>query len=226
MNDLKKVKVTCCEGEGQGSCKRCVDKGIWNRMWMSFLYKIEGLEGCYCAKCVDEIMEEIEMREILFRGKRIDNREWIYGGIDSDWAMPYEKRKRYWIIPPFHDGVMVDPETVGQYTGINDKDGKKIFEGDIIKYPLYHVPDGDGVVRWDRGHWISECFFRPYERDLYDAIYRSDVYIIGNKYDNKELLKYYTTVLEVGETEDGRLRITEFTKPEDCHFPRMTEVKE
>ena len=166
------------------------------------------------------------MREILFRGKRIDNREWIYGGIDSDWAMPYEKRKRYWIIPPFHDGVMVDPETVGQYTGINDKDGKKIFEGDIIKYPLYHVPDGDGVVRWDRGHWISECFFRPYERDLYDAIYRSDVYIIGNKYDNKELLKYYTTVLEVGETEDGRLRITEFIKPEDCHFPRMTEVKE
>ena len=75
-----------------------------------------------------EIMEEIEMREILFRGKRIDNGEWIYGGIDSDWAMPYEKRKRYWIIPPFHDGVMVDPETVGQYTGINDKDGKKIVE--------------------------------------------------------------------------------------------------
>lgn len=60
MNDLKKVKATCCEGEGQGSCKRCVDKGIWNRMWMSFLYKIEGLEGCYCAKCVDEIMEEMK----------------------------------------------------------------------------------------------------------------------------------------------------------------------
>ena len=57
MNDLKKVKATCCEGEGQGSCKRCVDKGIWNRMWMSFLYKIE---GCYCAKCVDEIMEEMK----------------------------------------------------------------------------------------------------------------------------------------------------------------------
>lgn len=56
----KKVKVTCCEGEGQGSCKRCVDKGIWNRMWMSFLYKIEGLEGYYCAKCVDEIMEEMK----------------------------------------------------------------------------------------------------------------------------------------------------------------------
>ena len=60
MNDLKKVKVTCCEGEGQVAGKRCVDKGIWNRMWMSFLYKIEGLEGCYCVKCVDEIMEEMK----------------------------------------------------------------------------------------------------------------------------------------------------------------------
>lgn len=63
MNDLKKVKVTCCEGEGQGSCKRYVDKGIWNRMWMSFLYKIEGLEGCYCAKCVVEISEE-QLKEL------------------------------------------------------------------------------------------------------------------------------------------------------------------
>ena len=76
MNDLKKVKVTCCEGEGQGSCKRCVDKGIWNRMWMSFLYKIEGLEGCYCAKCVDEIMEEIETE--IEVGELIDTVEYDY----------------------------------------------------------------------------------------------------------------------------------------------------
>ena len=54
----RKIKVTRCEGEGQGSCKRCIDKGTWNQMWMSSLYKIEGLEGCYCAKCVDEIMKE------------------------------------------------------------------------------------------------------------------------------------------------------------------------
>ena len=56
----RKIKVTRCEGEGQGSCKRCIDKGTWNQMWMSSLYKIEGLEGCYCAKCVDEIMKEMK----------------------------------------------------------------------------------------------------------------------------------------------------------------------
>lgn len=50
------VKITQCQGEGQGTCKRCYDKGIWNRKWMCFLYRIEGLEGCYCRECVKEIM--------------------------------------------------------------------------------------------------------------------------------------------------------------------------
>ena len=52
------AKITQCQGEGQGSCKRCNDKGIWNVNWMCFLYRIEGLEGCYCEKCVKEIMRE------------------------------------------------------------------------------------------------------------------------------------------------------------------------
>lgn len=52
------VKITQCQGEGQGSCKRCNDKGIWNVKWMCFLYKIEGFEGCYCRECVKEIMRE------------------------------------------------------------------------------------------------------------------------------------------------------------------------
>lgn len=69
MNDLKKVKVACCEGEGQGSCKRCVDKGIWNRMWMSFLYKIEGFEGYYCWNCVKEILAE-QNAEIIIEKER------------------------------------------------------------------------------------------------------------------------------------------------------------
>lgn len=52
------MKVIRCEGEGQGSCKRCSDKGKWNRMWSCFLYKIEGYEGCYCSDCVKEIQNE------------------------------------------------------------------------------------------------------------------------------------------------------------------------
>lgn len=51
-------KVTRCVDEGQGSCKRCSDKGKWNRMWMCFLYEIEGYEGCYCSDCVKEIQKE------------------------------------------------------------------------------------------------------------------------------------------------------------------------
>lgn len=51
------MKVTQCKGDGQGSCKRCSDKGKWNRTWMCFLYKIEGYEGCYCSDCVKEIQK-------------------------------------------------------------------------------------------------------------------------------------------------------------------------
>lgn len=52
------MKVIKCKGEGQDYCKRCSDKGKWNRTWMCFLYKIEGCEGCYCWDCVNEIQEE------------------------------------------------------------------------------------------------------------------------------------------------------------------------
>lgn len=55
---MSNLKITQCKGEGQGSCKRCDDHGVWNRHWMSFLYKIEGYEGCYCSYCVKEIMED------------------------------------------------------------------------------------------------------------------------------------------------------------------------
>lgn len=52
------MKITKCNGEGQGSCKRCSDNGKWNRTWMCFLYKIEGYEGCYCGDCVKEIQNK------------------------------------------------------------------------------------------------------------------------------------------------------------------------
>ena len=51
------MKVTQCKGEGQGQCKRCTDNGKWNRAWMCFLYKIDGLEGCYCRECVKKLQE-------------------------------------------------------------------------------------------------------------------------------------------------------------------------
>ena len=53
----RSLKITSCTGEGQGSCKRCNDHGLWNRHWMSLLYKIKGYEGCYCSECVKKIVE-------------------------------------------------------------------------------------------------------------------------------------------------------------------------
>lgn len=58
------MKVTKCSGEGQGSCKRCTDNGKWNRMWMCFLYEIEGYEGVYCEDCVKEIQEEVNKNDV------------------------------------------------------------------------------------------------------------------------------------------------------------------
>lgn len=47
-----------CKGEGRGSCKRCDDNGKWNCTWMCFLYHVDGLNGCYCGKCVKAIAAE------------------------------------------------------------------------------------------------------------------------------------------------------------------------
>lgn len=52
-------RVTVCEGEGLGSCKKCNDNGKWNRQWMTFLYQIKGLEGCYCHECTKEIINKL-----------------------------------------------------------------------------------------------------------------------------------------------------------------------
>lgn len=77
-------------------------------------------------------------REILFRGKRVDNEEWVYGWL---FQMKYDAKK--YLIRTFPDkddnyeDYVVIPETIGQYTGANDKNDKKIFENDILRNQRY-----------------------------------------------------------------------------------------
>lgn len=73
------------------------------------------------------------MREILFRGKRIDNGDWIYGFHVADGDGFYIINDIDTDLTPIGEWYKVNPDTVGQYTGIEDEKGMKIFEGDIIQ---------------------------------------------------------------------------------------------
>lgn len=130
------------------------------------------------------------MREILFRGKRKDNGEWVYGYLIYDefynTNVPYIGYLRL-------DGANIKeviPETVGQYTGLTDKNGKKIFEGDIVsEMPPMNSVSYIGYVVWDEKATLFRVVFGKPSNCCILGTYSRSYTVIGNIYDNPELLK-------------------------------------
>lgn len=129
------------------------------------------------------------MREILFRGKRVKDGQWEYGDL---WCNPYGKRV-VCIMSPINDqgttgGNEVDPETVGQYTGFKDSNGNKIFEGDICNFCNNDGGFTDYEVLWFGGKWAVRKTSYNAVDDL-DLFFCERSVVIGNIYDNPELMK-------------------------------------
>ena len=129
------------------------------------------------------------MREILFHGKRVDNGEWVEGiYLDQNHlgVFCYDAECQDYDITVY----IVLPETVGQYTGLTDKNGKKIFEGDIVKWrdSSSNSVCNIGEIYYDnRGYYYVRNTFYGYETD--PLLESGQCEIIGNIHDNPELLK-------------------------------------
>ena len=147
------------------------------------------------------------MREILFRGKKY-NGEWVEGAYYKQTEYYGDKTEAHYIITSkdeLEDNMMnaerVSPESVGEFTGLFDKNGKRVFEGDILKIAMasnsivtYYYPPlvypVNVVVKWDLCAWMWEtlCDDKRYIH-FPDAWCHYECEVIGNVHDNQELLK-------------------------------------
>lgn len=125
------------------------------------------------------------MREILFRAtdlSGVNNHSWIFGSLDTT-----ENEYTIMIYPDRFGNkcrIFVDPKTVGQYTGLTDKNGKKIFEGDIVTMPKYGGGRHKSVIYFKNGKFAVDG-----SNYNFKDICSKNMEVIGNIHDNPELLE-------------------------------------
>lgn len=125
------------------------------------------------------------MRDILFRGRSLDSSEFVYGDL-----VHLGEGVVIVFVGAVGDSHVVDPETVGQFTGLEDSDGNEIYEGDILKWS--DVWEGEGpvedkaVVEWrDGGFMVDSSYIDTWATGLRDT---EKVVVVGNIHDNPEVL--------------------------------------
>ena len=123
-------------------------------------------------------------REIKFRGKRVDNGEWKYGTvmvwngcaqiIQHDFML-----NNLWSV----EKIRVLPKTVGQFTGLKDKDGNEIYEGDMVQHNAWDYPF-EVIFHQEKARFVCKM-----KTGLTQYIDYENIQLVGNIHDNPELLK-------------------------------------
>jgi uncharacterized phage protein (TIGR01671 family) len=148
------------------------------------------------------------MREYLFRGKRVDNSEWVYGSpiFQDNYVLI-----RFWNSEEFeYEEYLVVPESVGEWTGIHDKNGKKIFEDDIVRTQPFSDRPYSKKAKFKQHIGVVEYLIRHFKNSLYEQDYEANwrvnikdycgygcydwsaffkCEVIGNVFDNADLLE-------------------------------------
>ena len=143
------------------------------------------------------------MREILFRGKRLDNGEWVWGDLIASNLISPDRNGELYINGKYVDGMVwgegcfyrIDQSTIGQHTGLKDKNGERIFEGDVCRFREW----SNGEMCWvGKVHWEHQQFMisggpnKECETMFELCMSRfipENIEVIGNIHDNPELIK-------------------------------------
>ena len=139
------------------------------------------------------------MREMLFRGKTVNTKEWVEGGIipldiESGYVFIAEPYLSASTLPIYeiikHHTHLVIPESVGQFVGLIDRNGQKIFEGDVVTFcgitGLVNFNMGCFCIRTDKPDWKARN--NP-AIDIVFNEYENEVRVVGNMYDSPEFVK-------------------------------------